>query len=172
MTCVIYLAGCSSLPSLPDVPKLPGVKIYRIEIQQGNYVTQEMVAQLKNGMTREQVRYVLGTPLVTDIFHADRWDYVFYRERSGGDFEQRRLAVFFDKEGRLVRLEGDVIPAREGASVPAPVPAAPVTAPSSAQPKPAAGEKTGPAAAKTEAAKTEQGKERGFFGRILEKIGF
>lgn len=170
------------------MPKLPGVKIYRIEIQQGNYVTQEMVAQLRNGMTREQVRYVLGTPLVTDIFHADRWDYVFYRERSSGDFEQRRLAVFFDKEGRLVRLEGDVIPAREGASVPA----APVTAPSSAQPKPAAGEKTGPAAAKPEAArteaaktevskpdaakpeaaKTEEGKERGFFGRILEKIGF
>ena len=62
---------------LPDLPKLPGIKVYRIEIQQGNYITQEMVAQLKNGMTREQVRYVLGTPLVTDIFHADRWDYVF-----------------------------------------------------------------------------------------------
>ncbi len=154
MTCVIYLAGCSSLPGLPDVPKLPGVKIYRIEIQQGNYITQEMVAQLKNGMTREQVRYVLGTPLVTDIFHADRWDYVFYRERSTGEFEQRRLAVFFDNEGRLARVTGDVMPASEGAAVQTPEPAAKMDG------------------VKPEPAKEEQAKERGFFGRILEKIGF
>lgn len=167
------------------MPKLPGVKVYRIEIQQGNYITQEMVSQLKIGMTREQVRYVLGTPLVTDIFHADRWDYVFYHERSSGEFEQRRLAVFFDQAGHLARVAGDVVPASEGASVPAPVPPAPATAatpaPAPAQAKPATAEKIEPAAApeaakaeaaKAEAAKAEEGKERGFFGRMLEKIGF
>ena len=71
-----------------------------------------MLARLKLGMTREQVRYVLGTPLVTDIFHADRWDYVYYRERTG-KAEQRKVSVHFDKEGRLERIGGDVLPPAE-----------------------------------------------------------
>src|SRR2546427_5764714 len=57
----------------------PNLTPYRMEIQQGNYITQEMVAQLKLGLTRDQVRFVLGTPLVSDIFHEERWDYVFLR---------------------------------------------------------------------------------------------
>jgi outer membrane protein assembly factor BamE len=80
---------------------------YRIDIQQGNYVSQEMVSKLKRGMSKEQVRFILGTPLVTDIFHADRWDYVYSLERPGEARVQRRLAVFFE-EGRLARLDGDV----------------------------------------------------------------
>ena len=176
LICVIPLAACSSLPSLPDIPKLPGIKVYRIEIQQGNYITQEMVAQLKNGMTREQVRYVLGTPLVTDIFHADRWDYVFYRERTSGEFERRKLTVFFDQEGRLARLAGDVVPASEGASTPAAAPSsapapAPAAAPAPSPVKPAPVKKSAPAP-KPEAPPPEEGKERGFFGRRLEMIGF
>jgi outer membrane protein assembly factor BamE len=84
---------------------------YRIEIQQGNYVTQEAVAQLKPGMTRDQVRFVLGTPLVSDIFHRDRWDYVFLRQRANrGEVEYRRIAVFFE-DGRLKRVEGDIVAA-------------------------------------------------------------
>ena len=83
------LAACSYLP------EIPGIRPYRIAIQQGNYVSQEMVSRLKLGMTREQVRFVLGTPLVTDIFHADRWDYVYYREVRGDKPEQRRVSVFF-----------------------------------------------------------------------------
>jgi outer membrane protein assembly factor BamE len=102
----LALAACAR------VPTIPGVTPYRIEIQQGNYVSQEMVSQLKPGMSKDQVRFVLGTPLVTDIFHADRWDYVFYREPAGGKREQRALAVFFDKEGRLERVAGDVVPAQ------------------------------------------------------------
>jgi outer membrane protein assembly factor BamE len=86
------------------------VKPYRMEIQQGNYVSQEMVSQLRPGMTKEQVRFVLGTPLVTDIFHADRWDYVYYRDVQGGMKEQRRIAVLFE-DGRLARVVGDVVPA-------------------------------------------------------------
>ena len=105
--CFLSLAACSSLPNVTDV-----IKPYRIEIQQGNYISQEMLAQLKLGMTREQVRYVLGTPLVTDIFHADRWDYVYYRQRPG-KFENRKISVHFDKDGKLARIGGDVVPAGE-----------------------------------------------------------
>ena len=85
----------------------PNLTPYRIEIQQGNYITQEMVAQLGPGLTRDQVRFVLGTPLVSDIFHEERWDYVFMRQRANSrEVEYRRIAVFFE-EGRLKRIEGD-----------------------------------------------------------------
>ena len=99
------LAGCSNMP----VPRIPGVTPYRIEIQQGNYVSQEAVSQLKPGMTKDQVRSVLGTPLLTDIFHANRWDYIYYREQTDGSREQRKLVVHFDSDEKLARLEGDVV---------------------------------------------------------------
>ena len=84
---------------------------YRIEIQQGNFVTQEMVAQLKPGLTRDQVRFVMGTPLVSDIFHEERWDYVFVRQRANSpDVEYRRIAVFFE-DGKLKRVDGDIVAA-------------------------------------------------------------
>lgn len=89
------LAGCGILEP------------YRIDIQQGNFVSQEMVAQLKPGMTKEQVRFVLGTPLVSDIFHAERWDYIYSLDRRGAPRQQRHLAVFFEA-GKLARLDGDV----------------------------------------------------------------
>jgi len=83
---------------------------YRIDIQQGNYVTQEMASQLRSGMTKEQVRYLLGTPLMTDIFHADRWDYVYSMDRPRQKVEKRRLTVFFEND-KLVRVAGDVVAA-------------------------------------------------------------
>ncbi len=90
---------------------MPDITPYRIEIQQGNFVSQEMVSQLKLGMSQDQVRFVLGTPLITDSFHADRWDYVFRRQRANSrELEHRKLAVFFD-DGKLKRIEGDVTPA-------------------------------------------------------------
>lgn len=84
---------------------------YRMEIQQGNFITQENISQLRPGMTRDQVRFVLGSPLVVDVFHSDRWEYVFQRqlEFSKG-IEQRKLTVFFENE-KLKRIEGDVVPA-------------------------------------------------------------
>jgi outer membrane protein assembly factor BamE len=91
------------------VPRIPGVTPYRIEIQQGNYVSQEMIAQLKPGMTKEQVRFVLGTPMVTDIFHSDRWDYVYWREAPNGARETRKVTVLFE-QGQLARVDGDVVP--------------------------------------------------------------
>jgi outer membrane protein assembly factor BamE len=97
---LVAFAGCS-------VPRIPGITPYKPEIQQGNFVSQDMVSQLKPGMSKEQVRFVLGTPLLTDIFHADRWDYVYWRESPSGQREQRKLAVYFE-EGRLARVDGDV----------------------------------------------------------------
>ena len=82
---------------------------YKIDVQQGNVLTQEMVAQLKPGQTREQVRYILGTPLLTDIFHQQRWDYVYsYRKGRSGEVETRQFSVYFDKDNRLERVSGDV----------------------------------------------------------------
>jgi outer membrane protein assembly factor BamE len=185
---------------------LPGLGPHKIDIQQGNAVTQEMVAKLRPGMTRNQVRFALGTPLLVDPFRVDRWDY-YYSYSKGGDLvEQRKLAVFF-KDDKLDRVEGDVIPAKpvaEGAVAekpkPAAVPEKPVAAKSDAaieKPAPAAAPApailttgdgapvtTGdsaaaakpagkPATAKPEPKAEETPKEeRGFFGRMLEKIGF
>jgi outer membrane protein assembly factor BamE len=96
------------LPWLAACNPLSVFSVYRMEIQQGNYLTQEMVSQLQAGMTRDQVRFVLGTPLLTDIFHDNRWDYVFRRQRANSrEVEERRLSVFFEND-RLVRVEGDV----------------------------------------------------------------
>jgi len=82
---------------------------YKIDVQQGNVLTQEMVAQLKPGQTREQVRYILGTPLLADIFHQQRWDYVYsYRKGRSGEVETRQFSVYFDKDNRLERASGDV----------------------------------------------------------------
>ena len=103
---VLFLASCSST-GLP----VPDLKPYRMEIQQGNFVSQEAVSQLKPGMTKEQVRFVLGTPLLTDIFHADRWDYVYRRQKVNSNvLEHRKIAVYFE-DGKLKRIEGDVTPA-------------------------------------------------------------
>ena len=97
------LAGCNYMPQV--------VTPYRMEIQQGNFITQQMVSQLKPGMTRDQVRFVLGTPLLVDPFHSDRWDYVFSRSSENRrEFEQRHVTVFFDKSGVLERIAGDVVP--------------------------------------------------------------
>ena len=94
------VAGCGVL-------RIPGITPYKPEIQQGNYVSPELIAQVKPGMTREQVRFLLGTPLLTDIFHADRWDYIYWREAENGKRESRRVALFFD-EGKLARIVGDI----------------------------------------------------------------
>jgi outer membrane protein assembly factor BamE len=122
------LAGCSSVQ--PTADKWLGVITpYRIDIMQGNVVTQELAAQVKPGMTREQVRDLLGSPLLTSAFHADRWDYVFTLRRQGVE-PQRRSVVAFFKDNKLDKLEapdlpseiefvGSVRPKRSGGAEPA-----------------------------------------------------
>jgi outer membrane protein assembly factor BamE len=106
---VAAVLACALAGGCGFVPRIPGITPYRIDIQQGNYISQEMVAQLKPGMTKEQVRFILGTPLVTDIFHSDRWDYVYWRETPRGERERRNLTVLFE-QGQLARVDGDIVP--------------------------------------------------------------
>jgi len=83
------------------------IRPYKLDVRQGNLVTQEMISQLKKGMSKDQVRVALGTPLLTDIFHADRWDYVYRFEPGYGDVEQRHVTLFF-KDEKLSHVSGDV----------------------------------------------------------------
>ena len=101
----LVLAGCSTYDSVTD--KVIGVVTpYRINIVQGNFVSKEAYDKLKAGMTRDQVRQLLGTPLLTDIFHANRWDYVFYFKRGNTSVvQERHLKVYFDGD-TLARWEG------------------------------------------------------------------
>ena len=85
---------------------------YRIDIQQGNFVSREMVSQLKEGMTREQVRFVMGTPMLTDLFHADRWDYPFRIRKGNGELTNSLVTVHF-KENLLVRFDGADLPTEQ-----------------------------------------------------------
>ena len=101
-------AGCAARS--PDRSGL--FQPYRISIPQGNYVTKEMLAQVKPGMTPEQVRFALGTPLVRDVFHPDRWDYVFRFQRASGRADQRHATVFFDN-GKVARIEETDLPERD-----------------------------------------------------------
>lgn len=83
---------------------------YRINIVQGNFVSREAADQLKEGMSRDQVKFLLGTPLLTDVFHANRWDYVFsFRRGSTPVVQQRRFTVFF-QDDKLARWGGDELP--------------------------------------------------------------
>ncbi len=83
------------------------ISTYRIDVQQGNVVTQESISKLKADMTRAQVKFVLGTPLVTDTFHPDRWDYFYKFDKAGNPREQRRLTLVF-QDDKLKQILGDV----------------------------------------------------------------
>ena len=101
------LAGCSTISS--DGSLLGFITPYRMEVVQGNVVTQDMVAQLRPGLTGDQVRTLLGAPLLADVFHANRWDYVFTIRRQGAPAQQRRVTVFFEND-RVARFEADCVP--------------------------------------------------------------
>lgn len=85
---------------------------YRQNVQQGNWITAEQVARLEPGMSREQVRFLLGTPTLLDVFHSDRWDYPYYYQPGYGEPERRRFSVWFEGD-TLVRWEGDSQPDRQ-----------------------------------------------------------
>ena len=100
---LLVLSGCNNIGSMD----FPGV--YKISIPQGNIITQEMVDQLRPGMTKRQVIFVMGTPLVRDPYHQDRWDYVYNFQPGGGERGQERLSVLFEND-QLVSLSGDFEP--------------------------------------------------------------
>ena len=104
---VVAGAGCQTTSSyLPDIRSFG---VYKLDINQGNYLTQDMVDKLRVGQTRQQVRLVLGTPLLTSAFHDARWDYVYEYQRHGRRVEHRKLTVYF-VDDKLARWEGDDLP--------------------------------------------------------------
>jgi outer membrane protein assembly factor BamE len=138
------------------VPRI--VNEYKIDVQQGNVLTQEMVSQLRPGLTRDQVRFILGSPMLVDMFHADRWDYVYRLQKGNtGAVETRKFSTFFDADGKLYRVAGDAVPAQTG-EVAAPeirmreIDLGSIPTDGSAPLPPA--------------------DEKGFFGNMMEKVGF
>jgi outer membrane protein assembly factor BamE len=104
----LLAAGCSSWPSSTD-GMFGFLTPYRIDIQQGNVVTQEQLARVKPGMNRLQVRDALGSPLLTDAFHPDRWDYIFTLRQSGRPLQRRNVVLVFN---------GDVLKSIEAPELP------------------------------------------------------
>jgi len=101
---ILLITALCSLATACSLFKFPGV--HRIQVQQGNIVTQEMVDQLKPGMTRRQVRFVLGTPLLEDTFNPNRWDYINRIRSPKGEETQKRFTVYFNGD-RLIETSGD-----------------------------------------------------------------
>ncbi|MEI8362440.1 MAG: outer membrane protein assembly factor BamE [Betaproteobacteria bacterium] len=98
---VVLCAGCGTA--------LPTLKPYKLDVQQGNVVTSAMLLQLRPGMTKSQVRFIMGTPLIQDSFHGNRWDYVYQMREKGKITEQRRVILDFENE-LLKSVRGDVTP--------------------------------------------------------------
>jgi len=109
--CLSLAAGLSACSSVNDanVRLANMVTPYKIDIVQGNFVSREQAQALKEGMSRSQVRDILGTSLLTSVFHADRWDYVFTFKRQGSTPQARRVTVFF-KGDLVTRIEADALP--------------------------------------------------------------
>lgn len=96
----VVMSGCANL-------QFPWV--YRIVVQQGNIIEQKKVDQLELGMSKRQVQYIMGTPLVNDTFHDDRWDYIYQLQRGDELLRERRFTVYFEND-QLVSYEGDYQP--------------------------------------------------------------
>jgi outer membrane protein assembly factor BamE (lipoprotein component of BamABCDE complex) len=99
--------GCATAEKY--VPSWRSLGVYKIDVNQGNYLSQDMVDKLKVGMTQTQVKQLLGTPLVTSAFRPDRWDYVYEYTRQGQVIEHRNFTVWF-ADSKVTRWEGDAMP--------------------------------------------------------------
>jgi len=105
------LVGCNNFGSMD----FPGV--YKISIPQGNIITQDMIDQLRPGMSKRQVMFVMGTPLIRDPYNQDRWDYVYNFQPGGGVRGQERISVLFEDDG-LVSFSGDFLPTEDENEMP------------------------------------------------------
>lgn len=110
----LVIAGCAAKDSRSSGLLEP----YRVDLPQGNYLTREMVAQVKPGMTPDQVRLALGSPLLIDVFRPDRWVYVFRYQHPSGEALTRRATVFF-RDDRVERIDAQEMPGREDPNDPA-----------------------------------------------------
>ena len=114
LACLAALAGCAS----SDRSRSGLLEPYRIDVPQGNYVDRSMLDQVRPGMTPEQVRFALGTPLLIDPFRPDRWEYVFRFQHPSGRADLRRATVHF-ADNRVAKVESDPLPAADDGTDPA-----------------------------------------------------
>ncbi|MCK9396289.1 MAG: outer membrane protein assembly factor BamE [Methylobacter sp.] len=107
-SCILAVAVSLTLASCTTIlTNLPGV--YTIDVQQGNIVDQSMIDQLRPDMNKRQVLYIMGSPMLVDFFHKSRWDYLYSAQTGGGDREQKRISLYFDKD-QLIGVQGDFKP--------------------------------------------------------------
>lgn len=151
--CIFLVAGLGACSWVPRP-----FSEYKIDVQQGNVLTQDMVAQLRPGQTKDQVRFILGTPVLMDMFHADRWDYVYRLQKGAtGEVDLRKFTAFFDDNERLVRVAGDV---------------GPMEASDAAAEPPNRLREIDLGSVQVEPGGEPPIEEKGFFGKIMEKVGF
>jgi len=108
LVAAVLSTGCATIDTY--APTLRSAGVYKLDINQGNYISQDMVDKLRVGQTRQQVKLVLGTPLIESVFRSDRWDYSYMFIRQGRTVEQRNFTVYF-VDDKVARWEGDEQPA-------------------------------------------------------------
>ena len=102
ITYALMATGCSTImTNVPDV--------YTIDILQGNMIDQDLIDQLRPNMTKRQVMYILGSPMIADTFHDKRWDYLYSEQKNGGDRLQKRVSLYFNGDS-LAGVQGDIRP--------------------------------------------------------------
>ncbi|MCU7938278.1 MAG: outer membrane protein assembly factor BamE [gamma proteobacterium symbiont of Bathyaustriella thionipta] len=104
---VFLLASCSWVPDLSDIG-LP--RVHKVDIPQGNVVEQDQVNQLRPGMNKQQVRFLMGTPMLDDSFHANRWDYLYRFKPGYGEIITKQTTLYFNEDGQLVNIQGTFRP--------------------------------------------------------------
>lgn len=111
----LLTTGCSTISDIASaIPKALGRTslMYKPDIQQGNVLQQRDINRLQPGMSKNQVKFIMGTPMLVDLFHLERWDYLYLLNEHRSDLEQRRVTLFFDDD-KLVRMAGDLRPGPE-----------------------------------------------------------
>lgn len=106
---IVFLAGLGTLNLLSACSTLQFPGVYKITVEQGNVITQEMIDQLKPGMSTDQVEYIMGSPLIKDTLNPGRWDYLYSISRGGEPRKQHRISIFFKNE-QLQYFSGDFVP--------------------------------------------------------------
>lgn len=111
-TASLSFSGCTTI-----LTNLPGV--YTVDVQQGNMIDQDMVDQLRPNMTKRQVLYIMGSPMLTDYFHQNRWDFIYSEQLDGGERKQKRITLFFESD-QIVGIQGDYRPSELAVTKPTP----------------------------------------------------
>ncbi len=104
---ILLLTSCTWAPDLSDIG-LP--RVHKVDVPQGNVVEQDQINQLRPGMNKQQVRFVMGTPMLDDSFHANRWDYIYRFKPGYGDIKFKQATLYFNESDKLINIQGTFRP--------------------------------------------------------------